>query len=91
MDEAQAFGLDAETAASLRECLARFPGVDRAWIYGSRARGDYRTSSDIDLMVDAPEWTDHNASDPGIALIRIPQGEETRLALKTSKPPVRIF
>lgn len=28
---------------------------------------------------------------PGIALIRIPQGEETRLALKTSKPPVRIF
>ncbi len=28
---------------------------------------------------------------PGIALIRIPQGEETRLAFKTSKPLVRIF
>lgn len=31
------------------------------------------------------------AGRPGIALIRVPQGEETRLALKTSKPLVRIF
>lgn len=58
MQETHAFGLDSQTVASLRECMAGFPGVERVWIYGSRARGDYRNASDIDLMVDAPDWTD---------------------------------
>ena len=81
MDEAQAFGLDAETASSLRECLARFPGVDRAWIYGSRARGDYRPSSDIDLMVDAPEWTDQDFTPLWAAVdaLRLLQGVDIAL------------
>jgi predicted nucleotidyltransferase len=34
--------------------LARQPEVDRVWLFGSRARGDHRARSDIDLAVEAP-------------------------------------
>lgn len=29
----------------------RYPTVDKIWIYGSRARGDHRERSDIDLAI----------------------------------------
>lgn len=51
------FGLTASTMLLLQSCFDRFAGIDRVWVYGSRARGDYRKSSDLDLMVDAPDWT----------------------------------
>jgi type III restriction enzyme len=35
----------------------RFVGLERVWVYGSRARGDHRAASDIDLMADAPDWS----------------------------------
>ena len=34
--------------------LARQPEVVRVWLFGSRARGDHRARSDIDLAVEAP-------------------------------------
>ena len=34
--------------------LARHPDVVRVWLFGSRARGDHRERSDIDLAVEAP-------------------------------------
>jgi type III restriction enzyme len=37
--------------------IAAHPKVERVLIYGSRARGDYRDGSDIDLAVDAPTMT----------------------------------
>lgn len=51
------FGLDPSIAQTLRACFEEFVGIERVWIYGSRARGDHRSSSDIDLMVDAPDWS----------------------------------
>lgn len=51
------FGLDPSIAQTLRACFDEFVGIERVWIYGSRARGDHRSSSDIDLMVDAPDWS----------------------------------
>jgi predicted nucleotidyltransferase len=51
------FGLGHLSAARLRQALAAQPGLRRTWIYGSRATGAYRTESDIDLAVEAPDLT----------------------------------
>lgn len=52
------FGISPPVAARLREIFEQAIGVERVWMYGSRARGDHRESSDIDLCVDAPEMED---------------------------------
>lgn len=44
-------GLSADTVARLTAVLARFPEVEKAMLYGSRAKGDYRKGSDIDLAL----------------------------------------
>jgi uncharacterized protein len=46
--------IDAGTEGALRAFLARLPvglQVERALLYGSRARGDYRPDSDADLAL----------------------------------------
>ena len=48
-------GVDDNLAAGVAKVLGRFPAVEKAFLYGSRARGDYRPDSDIDLAVQAPE------------------------------------
>ena len=50
------FGLAPATARQLRRIFQRFDGIAQVWVYGSRARGDHRENSDVDLMVDAPGW-----------------------------------
>ncbi len=54
--KSQTFGLTAEQFEVLRRVvlnplLAR-PGT-KLWIFGSRARGDYRPFSDIDLLIES--------------------------------------
>ena len=44
-------GLTPDTVARLQGVLARFPAVGKALLYGSRARGDYKPGSDIDLAL----------------------------------------
>jgi predicted nucleotidyltransferase len=44
-------GLDADTLEAIRGALARFPAVERAILYGSRAMGTQRPASDIDLTL----------------------------------------
>lgn len=46
-----AFGLSDQTLATIRGILLDYPAVERALIYGSRARGTYRPGSDIDLAL----------------------------------------
>jgi len=48
------FGLDPKVARALREFFAGREGVDRVWIYGSRAKREEHDRSDVDLAVDAP-------------------------------------
>ena len=48
------FGLPAFAVAKLRNLFARIPSIERVWIYGSRAKGNYRPGSDIDLSLEAP-------------------------------------
>jgi uncharacterized protein len=44
-------GLSAETVAKIREVFLRFPEVEKAVLYGSRAKGNARPGSDIDLTL----------------------------------------
>jgi predicted nucleotidyltransferase len=45
------FGLKTETIEAIREVLAKYPEVEKAILYGSRAKGNYRPGSDIDLTL----------------------------------------
>lgn len=45
------FGLPDHTTDTIRRILAEVPAVEKAVIYGSRAKGNFRTGSDIDLTL----------------------------------------
>jgi predicted nucleotidyltransferase len=45
------FGLSGKTLEEISGVMARHPQVERAVIYGSRAKGNYKRSSDIDLTL----------------------------------------
>jgi uncharacterized protein len=51
------FGLPATAIQSLRGVLQQFPQVSRATVYGSRAKGNFRPGSDLDLTLEGPELT----------------------------------
>lgn len=48
------FGLPERTVNELLEYFSTKPYIEKVCIYGSRAKGTYRTGSDIDFAV----WTD---------------------------------
>jgi uncharacterized protein len=45
------YGLKQQTIESIRAVLARHPVVDEATLYGSRAKGNFKPGSDIDLTL----------------------------------------
>jgi predicted nucleotidyltransferase len=45
------FGLPAHTLETINTLLTGFPGIKSALIYGSRAKGNYRNGSDIDITL----------------------------------------
>ncbi|MEN6391164.1 MAG: nucleotidyltransferase domain-containing protein [Syntrophomonas sp.] len=45
------FGLSEERLHAIRSILLKYPQVSRALIFGSRARGDFKHHSDIDLAI----------------------------------------
>jgi predicted nucleotidyltransferase len=55
----ETFGIAAGIVLRLRRAFdAADPQPQRVWIFGSRARGFARPESDIDLAVDAPDFTE---------------------------------
>lgn len=50
-------GLSDKTIGAISGVLAAHPEVERAVLYGSRAKGNYRTGSDIDLTLVGDELT----------------------------------
>jgi len=44
-------GLSASTVDRIQGVLVRYPAVEKALLYGSRAKGTYRPGSDIDLTL----------------------------------------
>jgi uncharacterized protein len=48
-------GLSDATVRKIRAVLAGFPEVEKAVLYGSRAKGTFKPGSDIDLTLCGPE------------------------------------
>ena len=51
------FGLSENTYQLICSILSNFPGIEKAIIYGSRAKGNYRIGSDIDLAIIGDQLT----------------------------------
>ena len=51
-ENAGPFGLPVPVVDSICHVLSRFPGIERAVIFGSRAKGNHRAGSDIDLTIE---------------------------------------
>jgi len=45
------FGLDPETLFNIRQAIAKVETIDKVLLYGSRAKGNYRNGSDIDITL----------------------------------------
>ncbi len=45
------FGLPERTCTTVRQILASYPQIEKAVLYGSRAKGNYKAGSDIDLTL----------------------------------------
>jgi len=55
MSTAQPLGLSAATLEKLKSVFAQHSAIDSVLIYGSRAKGNYRAGSDIDLTIKGSE------------------------------------
>jgi len=51
------FGLEENTIAKIHQVLALHPQIEQAIIFGSRAKGNFKTGSDIDLALKGVEIT----------------------------------
>lgn len=45
------FGLTVETIAKINSVFAKYPEIEEVIIYGSRAKGNFREGSDIDITL----------------------------------------
>jgi predicted nucleotidyltransferase len=54
MSESVNHGLPDSTIQALGAVFSRHPGIRQALLYGSRAKGNFRPGSDIDLTLIAP-------------------------------------
>ncbi len=57
MNTMPSFGLSDKTLATVRGILAGCAAVETAVLYGSRAKGNYKPGSDIDLTLIGPGLT----------------------------------
>ena len=45
------FGLKQEQIDAICECFAQYPAIEQVILYGSRAKGNFKDGSDIDLTI----------------------------------------
>ena len=48
------YGLPEEAIAKLCRVFSQYPAIQSVLLFGSRAKGNYRPASDIDLSIQAP-------------------------------------
>lgn len=66
------YGIDEQSWKQILTTCFNFPGVNKVILYGSRARGDYRHGSDIDIAIDAPCMTSREFSQVWNAIDDLP-------------------
>jgi uncharacterized protein len=49
------YGLPQSAVQKINAVLSRYPQVEKAILYGSRAKGNYKNGSDIDLTLDGTD------------------------------------
>ena len=54
------YGLSDNTISSLYSIFTKYHGIKQVVLYGSRAKGNYRTGSDIDLTIKTDNNFTHN-------------------------------
>ncbi len=47
------FGINSDSFNEMLMLFKEFEGLEKVYIFGSRARGDYKKTSDIDLAIEA--------------------------------------
>ena len=52
------FGLSSSVVEKIIKVLREYPEIDQAILYGSRAKGNYRVGSDIDLALIGKAFTE---------------------------------
>lgn len=53
------YGLSDKSIQKIHNVFRQYPQVDKAVLYGSRARGDYKNGSDIDLTLQGGDELTH--------------------------------
>ena len=76
--------LSAELIKEIQEIAAKYPTVQKVVLFGSRARGDNRPNSDIDLAV----WADEDFKSRGAFAFDI---EDIRTLLKIDLAIIQPF
>ncbi|MFM2376248.1 MAG: hypothetical protein RLZZ165_1345 [Bacteroidota bacterium] len=62
------FGLDEKTIDKIHSVFRKYPEIEEVILYGSRARGNYREGSDIDLTLKGRDVTEATRSNVGLDL-----------------------
>jgi predicted nucleotidyltransferase len=55
MNISNKFELSANTIEAIHSVFSKFPKIQKINVYGSRAKGNYREGSDIDIVLFAPD------------------------------------
>lgn len=53
------YGLSEQTLQKIHDVFVRYPQVEEVVLYGSRAKGDYKNGSDIDLTLHGGDSLTH--------------------------------
>lgn len=76
------FGLSESTVIKITAVFKKFNGIDRVVVYGSRAKGNFRPGSDIDLTIVGPSLTSTDLSRIAAALDELDLPYKIDLSLK---------
>ncbi|OPX55146.1 Predicted nucleotidyltransferase [Oceanospirillum multiglobuliferum] len=81
------FGLSEQDIAAYQSTFSAFPSVKRVMIYGSRAKGNYRRASDIDLTVmDKIDWATFIALEAQIDDLMLPYQVDLSIYTQIDNP-----
>lgn len=57
MSPDEKFGLSLKTRNQLQDVFEKHPGIEKVIIYGSRAKGNFKPNSDIDITIISPQMS----------------------------------